>query len=133
MINFAARLVTGSKRRDHITPVLKSLHWSRIGELVEERDRLKVHRAICDPHAPIVVQNMFKRRCDVATRDTRLTDTEQVHLPKVRLIATQKHFMYRAGSAWNRLPREIQDMSSIFAFKRAIRPPRNVSFDAEVV
>ncbi|KAK7886598.1 hypothetical protein WMY93_026219, partial [Mugilogobius chulae] len=25
--NAAARLLTGTKRRDHITPVLKSLHW----------------------------------------------------------------------------------------------------------
>ena len=25
--NIAARLITGSSRRDHITPVLKNLHW----------------------------------------------------------------------------------------------------------
>ena len=41
VINFAARIVTGVRRRDHISPFLNSLGWSRIGELVEERDRLK--------------------------------------------------------------------------------------------
>ena len=121
VINFAARVVTGARRRDHITPALNSLRWSRIGELVEERDCLKVYRALHDTHAPIAVQDMFNRRCDVATRDTRLTRTEQVHLPRVRLAATQRHFMYRAGSAWNRLPSKILNASSLHTFKQAIR------------
>lgn len=121
VINFAARVVTGARRRDHITPVLNSLHWPRIGELVEERDCLKVYRALHDAHTPIAVQDMFNRRCDVATRDTRLTRTEQVHLPKVRLTATQRHFMYRAGSAWNRLPSKMLNATSLNTFKQAIR------------
>ena len=97
VINFAARVVTGARRRDHITPALNSLHWSRIGELVEERDCLKVYRALNDVHIPCAVRDMFPRRCDVATRDTRLTHTEQVHLPKVRLAVTQRQFKYRAA------------------------------------
>ena len=40
VINFAARIDSGARHRDDITPALNSLHWSRIGELVEEREGL---------------------------------------------------------------------------------------------
>ena len=42
VINFAARIVTGSKKYDHITPVLSSLGWPRIENLVEYMDLVKV-------------------------------------------------------------------------------------------
>ena len=127
IINFAARIVTGAKRHDHITPSLNSLHWSRIGELVEERDCLKVYRALHDNHAPTAMQGLFTRRCEVATRDTRLSSTERVHLPRVQLTATQKHFMYRAGSAWNRLPDDVLAKSgSLHAFKQAVQQRRRL-------
>ena len=90
VINFATRVVTGVKRREHITPALNSLHWTRIGQLVEERDCLKVYYALHDDNAPAAMQSLFTRRSEVATRETRLTCTEQLHLPKVRLSATQK-------------------------------------------
>ena len=33
--NFAARLITGSYKYDHITPVLKSLHWLSIEQRIK--------------------------------------------------------------------------------------------------
>jgi len=121
VINFAARVVTGVRRRDHITPALNSLHWSRIGELVEERDCLKVYRALNDPDAPAAVRSMFTRRSDVATRETRLTCTERLHLPRVRLSSTQKCFAYRAASEWNSLPCEATNASNVKKIKMARR------------
>ena len=35
-INFAARIVTGLSRRDHITPALESLGWERFDRMLEE-------------------------------------------------------------------------------------------------
>ena len=90
VISFAARLVTSVQRRDHITPALRSFRWSRIDELVEERGCTKVHCAVHDYCAADVIRDMFRCRRDIATRDTRLTHTERVHLPRVRLAATQR-------------------------------------------
>ena len=88
MINFAARIVTGANRREHISPYLKSLKWPKIEEIIEERDSLKVHRALTNPDAPATLRNMFIQRSDIATRETRLTNSNRLHLPKVRLSAT---------------------------------------------
>ena len=51
---------------------------------------MKVYRTFNDMHVPCAVRDMFRRRCHVAMRDTRLTHIEQVHLPKVWLAATQR-------------------------------------------
>ena len=38
IINFAARIVTGFKRSQHITPALQALGWPRVDALIEGRD-----------------------------------------------------------------------------------------------
>ena len=35
VLNAAARLITGTRRRDHITPILRQLHWLPVRQRVE--------------------------------------------------------------------------------------------------
>ena len=42
LINFSARIVTGLRRRERVGPALASLGWTRVEQLVWERDVLKV-------------------------------------------------------------------------------------------
>ena len=44
--NSAARLITGTRRRDHITPVLFSLHWLPVRQRIELKLLLLVFRAV---------------------------------------------------------------------------------------
>ena len=44
--NFAARLLTGSKKRDHITPVLASLHWLPVNFRIDFKILLFVFKAL---------------------------------------------------------------------------------------
>ena len=69
---------------------------------------------------------------DAMRCDTRLTHTEQVDLPNVRLAATQRHFLYffssiflyRVGSTWNQMPSDLSNVTSLFTFKQAFRKQR---------
>ena len=45
--NAAARLITGARRRDHITPVLCQLHWLPVWRWVEFKLACLVHQALC--------------------------------------------------------------------------------------
>jgi len=42
----AARLVTGTRRCDHITPVLRLLHWLPVRQLVDFKVATLVHRSL---------------------------------------------------------------------------------------
>jgi len=45
--NTAVRLITGARRRDHITPVLFQLHWLPVGRRVEFKLACLVRQALC--------------------------------------------------------------------------------------
>jgi len=44
--NAAARLVTGARRRDHITPVLRQLHWLPVRQRVAFKIAGLVHQSL---------------------------------------------------------------------------------------
>ena len=44
--NAAARLVTGTRRREHITPVLRQLHWLPVRQRIEFKLAVLVYKAI---------------------------------------------------------------------------------------
>ena len=45
--NAAARLITRARRRDHITPVLRQLHWLTVRRRVEFKLACLVRQALC--------------------------------------------------------------------------------------
>ena len=46
VLNAAARMITGTRAREHITPVLKYLHWLKIPERIEFKIALLVYKSI---------------------------------------------------------------------------------------
>jgi len=53
----AARLVTSTRRRDHITPVLRQLHWLPVRQRVDFKLALLVYKALHDATAAYLVDN----------------------------------------------------------------------------
>ena len=75
LINFSARIVTGLKKNQHITPLLNSLDWPRIDALVARRDVTKVWRLLRTDSMPSNVCELLVPRSAVSVRETRSTDT----------------------------------------------------------
>ena len=111
IINFAARLVTGIRRREHISPALEMLDWVSITDLVNRRDCRNVFRALHQSGSPPALRAMFVTRAEASQRRTRAVarGTAALHLPRVRLTATQlqRQFFCRAAATWNRLARSV--------------------------
>jgi len=57
--NAAARLVTGTRRTDHITPVLQSLHWLPVRQRVTFKLATLVHKYLND-RAPGYLADDFR-------------------------------------------------------------------------
>ena len=92
LLHFAARVVTGDRRADHMSPVLRSLGWLDTRDVISERDRTQVFRALNNPDAPKAMRRLVTRRRDSVSRDTRLARSDQLELPRARLAATQRIF-----------------------------------------
>jgi len=100
-LNFAARLVTGVRRSEHISPALEALGWLRVGEMVRQHDCAQVDRALDSSQCPLALSAMFVRRAHVTVRETRAAVAGMLQLPKCRLAKTQREFAFRAASSWN--------------------------------
>ena len=79
--NFAARIVTGARKYEHITPMLKELHWLPVAKQLEVRDILMAFKCI-KGLAPPSLCNKFSTRSQVHTRNTRNKD--KLHMPSFR-------------------------------------------------
>ena len=117
VINFAARIVSGAQRRDHISKVVESLGWLGITDLVRQRDCIRVHRALHDPRAPAAVRSLITPRASVSERPTRSSVTDALELPSYRLSLSRRAFSFRAASFWNRLPPAVRVSRSLSALK----------------
>jgi len=94
--NAAARLVTGVRRRDHITPVLRQLHWLPVRQRVNFKLAVLVYQALRNTTARYLVEdcqlvsNTGRRRlwsADVDTYIMPLTRTRVLMTGVSRLLA----------------------------------------------
>lgn len=99
-INFGARIVSGVKRREHITPVLEALCWLRFDEMVQERDVALVKRLLSSDPPPALASSLSKRS-EISNRTTRSTVMDMLELPRVRTEHARRSFPFRTVSAWN--------------------------------
>ena len=108
-IHFAARLVSGLRKYDHVSPALTALGWLGVREVIAQRDAVNVNRALHVAAAPGALRAMFRPRSAVSERRTRATAAGAAvpKLSRFRLTAARRLFPYRAAATWNRLPRHV--------------------------
>src|SRR4029434_7724654 len=83
--NAAARVLTKTRPRAHITPVLKSLHWLPVSFRIDFKVLLLVYKSL-HSHAPEYITDMLSRY--TPSRSLRSSGTELLTVPKAR---TKRH------------------------------------------
>jgi hypothetical protein len=120
--NAAARVVTGSRRSDHITPILRELHWLPVCDRIKHKVLSLTFNAVKDSQ-PAYMADLV--RCYQPSRALRSADSSLLVVPGLREIKTkrfgQRSFRYFASVAWNELPRDIRETTSISSFKSSLK------------
>ena len=116
--NFAARIVTGNRKYDHITPVLRQLNWLPVSSTLKYYLGTLTFKCL-KGLAPEYLGNRFKTRSSISNRDTR--NKNALNIPKYRLATGQRTFLYRATSLWNSLPFSVTDGCCLSNFKKELR------------
>ena len=91
--NFAARILTNTKKFDHTSPILNELGWLTIEELLNLRDVIMIYKCI-NGLAPTYLSSKLYKRSDTQAYNTRLK--EHLSLPLCRTSIAQRNFYYRA-------------------------------------
>ena len=118
--NSAARLVFKTKKRQHVTPLLKTLHWLPIQARIDYKLSVLCHNYISGS-AP----EYFGQLLTIYTPSRQLrssADDSILVIPKVRTKTFgERSFLFCASRQWNSLPLNIRSIQSITSFKAALK------------
>ena len=119
--NIAARVVTLTRcsPENHITPVLKSLHWLPIKIRIDFKILLLTYKCV-NSLAPEYLCNLVtKKKCPRPLRSEKL---ELLKVPKTRLKTYgDRSFKYAAAVEWNKLPLKVRESPSVSCFKTNLK------------
>ena len=116
--NHAARLVVRCDRRDHITPVLKKLHWLPVKQRLTYTILLLTFRAL-NGLAPIYIVDMLHRHRPA--RALRSANNNDLQVPSTSSRYGDRAFAVSAPRLWNALPYELKIATSLISFKRLLK------------
>ena len=112
--NFAARILTGTRKYEHITPVLNNLRWLSVPAMLALYDAILTFKCLRGL-APKYLSSRFNTHASVHGRNTR--NNNMLDIPAINTAAGQCSFIYRAVKCWNMLPEEITKCESLHSFK----------------
>lgn len=117
--NAAARLLTGTKKCEHITPVLAELHWLPVKFRIDFKILLFVFKAL-HGQAPLYISELLSTYS--AARPLRSTTQLLLAIPKTRLKTRgDRAFSVIAPKLWNSLPFHIKSCNTIVSFKTNLK------------
>ena len=117
--NSAARVLTRTRGREHITPVLRSLHWLPVCFRIDFKVLLLVFKCL-NGLGPSYLSDLLLSY--QPSRTLRSSGTGLLIIPKVR---TKTHgeaaFSHYGPHLWNSLPENIRAAESVDIFKRRLK------------
>ena len=117
--NSAARLVTGTHGRDHITPVLFKLHWLPVRYRIEFKLLALVYQAV-HHHGPVYLTSLVTPYAP--TRSLRSAAHRSLTIPRYNLERYGRRAFSVAGPLlWNNLPLTIREPAHLLLHLRSPR------------
>ena len=114
MLNAAARPIRlhRSSRYEHVTPMVRDLHWLRSPECIDFKLAVLVYRCL-HGQAPRYLSDYFQRVADSNRRHLRSSSSSQLVIRRTLLSTVGDGAFPVAGSRlWNSLPPESPDVTS---------------------
>ena len=117
--NSAARVVTRSRKYDHITPILQDLHWLPVQERIVFKILMMTWRAL-HGLAPDYISELVTPY--VPGRRLRSANENLLVVPASRLRSFgDRRFVHAAPTLWNALPLNIRKAQSLTQFKSLLK------------
>ena len=117
--NTAARLITRTRKSDHITPVLMELHWLPVEFRSQYKLLLYVFKAL-NNLAPVYLKELIKPY--KPARSLRSESASLLQVPSTRTKTYgERRFDKVAASLWNSLPVHLRVARSIAIFKKGLK------------
>ena len=108
--NFACRIVSNTRKFDHITPAMEEIEWLPIKDLLLYCDTIMTYKCL-HGMAPHYLNSKFCNRASIHGRKTRNCD--QLQIPLYTTAAGQRLFKFRGVKIWNSLDTDLKEHKSL--------------------
>ena len=113
--------VSGTCRCEHITPVLRPLHWIPVRQCIEFKMAVLVYKALNGLSPQYLVDD-----CQLITttgrRRPRSSNVATCDVPRTRTTLWDRSFTATGSLLWNNLPLHLRDFKlSLFQFRRLLK------------
>ena len=116
--NAAARVLTKTRRVEHITPVLRSLHWLPVSQRIDFKIILLTYKAL-NGSGPQYIRDLLVQY--EPSRPLRSSGAGLLCVPKVRTKHGESAFSFYAPHIWNKLPENIRSAECLTSFKSRLK------------
>ena len=116
--NTAARVVTMGRKRDHIGPVLRDLHWLPVKERITLKLATTVFKTLSCSELSYLLELMEDYK---PWRSLRSSQKQLLNIPRCRTKIASRAFSVAAPSVWNSIDIEIRQSDSVACFKRKLK------------
>ena len=116
--NTAARLVTRTRKHEHITPVLRRLHWLPVRERIDYKILLLAFKGLHGLAPRYLAELLVQNRPHKALRST---SANKLVVPRTFLKTYgDRAFCYAAPKLWNSLPLHLRPCDSLVSVKAGL-------------
>ena len=118
--NRAARIVLNARKYDHVSPLLKQLHWLPVSKRIMYKVALIVYKSI-HGLTPQYISCLFspvqQSRYSLRSR----TDPHLLKIPNIKLKKGEQNISFYGPTLWNSLPLDVRSCPSVESFKRNLK------------
>jgi hypothetical protein len=118
--NNAARLISQTRRNEHVSPLLHSLHWLKITERINYKLASLTFTAVRDSLPQYLADSLHiysPARTLRSSSDSRMLTT----VPYKKKTFGYRSFSCQAPSIWNPLPMSLRHSTNAATFKRNLK------------
>ena len=122
VMNAAARLVCNKRKFDHVTPILRDLHWLRIQQRTQFKVAVLTFRCLHGLAPPYLTEGLQRVSDLPSRRRLRSSSTADLIVPSTRLSTVgDRAFPVAAARTWNSLPASVTSAPSLEVFRRRLK------------
>jgi len=119
--NAAARLLTQTGRREHITPVLRQLYWLPVSRWIDFKLAVLMYQ-ISRTLAPKYLQDRCNLASEVSSgRRLRSANVPTFVVSRTRTKLGDRSFAAAGPRLWNSLPGPLRQSETLTTFKRQLK------------
>lgn len=122
VMNAAARVIFAARKFDHITPLLRELHWLRVPQRIEFKVGVLTFRCLHGMAPPYLASQLHRVADMESRRRLRSASTSALAIPRSHHSTIgDRAFRVAAPRVWNGLPNDVTASPSLAVFRRQLK------------